>query len=269
MSAAHAMARAIWFLGTGVCAAPHPSAGPVRQPRSGPSRSIPAVACRPVAAAGDGGRSISAVLEVLPQLVANDGLRVIRAAIAEPTRYAIEPKIDGVRGLIVFRPDGVIETRNRRGQVRDWQRHRAFAVGLRRLAQRLPILWEGTVLDTELVAERFAGTMAALQGSARHGDALRVHVFDVPMLAGVDLRPLPWEQRRERLELLAKAFEDPYRLVPVVDPDASLVGDMEAGILEGIVLKDRRSTYRGGSRAGWSKVKDPSWHTRESWRFAR
>ena len=184
-------------------------------------------------------------------------------------RFAIEPKIDGVRGLIVFRPDRVVETRNRRGQVRDWQRHRPFAAGLRRLAERLPILWEGTVLDTELVAERFAGTMAALQGSARHGDALRVHVFDLPMLAGVDLRALPWHERRERLELLAQAFEDPYRLVPVVQPDTSLAVNMAAGVLEGIVLKDRSSTYRDGSRAGWSKVKDPSWYHREPWRFDR
>jgi ATP-dependent DNA ligase len=111
--------------------------------------------------------------------------------------------------------------------------------------------------------------MAALQGCARHGDALCVHVFDVPMLARVDLRPLSWEARREQLELLAQAFEDPYRLVPVVQPDTSLAADMAAGILEGIVLKDRRSTYRDGSRAGWSKVKDPSWYQRESWRFDR
>jgi ATP-dependent DNA ligase len=89
------------------------------------------------------------------------------------------------------------------------------------------------------------------------------------MLAGVDLRRLPWHERRQRLELLAQAFEDPYRLVPVVEPDTSLAADMEAGVLEGIVLKDRRSTYRDGSRAGWSKVKDPSWYAREAWRFNR
>jgi hypothetical protein len=35
------------------------------------------------------------------------------------------------------------------------------------------------------------------------------------------------------------------------------------------VLKDRRSTYRDGSRAGWSKLKDPSWYAREAWRFER
>ncbi len=44
---------------------------------------------------------------------------------------------------------------------------------------------------------------------------------------------------------------------------------MAAGVLEGIVLKDRRSTYRDGSPSGWSKVKDPSWYQREVWRFER
>ena len=109
------------------------------------------------------------MLDVVPQVVANDGRRALLAAIAEPSRFAIEPKIDGVRGLLVFRPDGVVETRNQSGQVRDWQRYKPFATGLRRLVQRLPILWDGTVLDAELIAGRFAGTMAARQGTARHG----------------------------------------------------------------------------------------------------
>ena len=94
-------------------------------------------------------------------------------------------------------------------------------------------------------------------------------VFDVPFLAGADLRRLSWQDRRERLELLAQAFEPPYELSPVVAPEVSLVDAMVAGELEGIVLKDRTSAYRDGSRAGWVKVKDPSWYSRESWRFDR
>ena len=44
---------------------------------------------------------------------------------------------------------------------------------------------------------------------------------------------------------------------------------MTAGDLEGIVLEDRRFSYRDGSRVGWVKVKDRSWYERESWRFDR
>jgi ATP-dependent DNA ligase len=58
--------------------------------------------------------------------------------------------------------------------------------------------------------------MAALFGSRRHRADLRVVVFDVSILAGVDLRPLPWQERRERLELVAQAFDVPLGLSPVV-----------------------------------------------------
>jgi bifunctional non-homologous end joining protein LigD len=98
---------------------------------------------------------------------------------------------------------------------------------------------------------------------------LRFIVFDVPILLGTDLRALPWQERRERLELLARAFDVPLELSPLVDPSVSLVEQMVDGRLEGIVLRDRSSTYRDGTRVGWSKVKDRSWYDREAWRFDR
>jgi ATP-dependent DNA ligase len=211
---------------------------------------------------------------VTPQLVGNNGLRALRLAVTDPERFACEPRVDGVRGLVVYQPDGTIETRNRRGERRDWLRGDAFEGGLRRLADRLPILWHGTVLDGELIADRFAGTMAALLGSKRHRDQLRFVVFDVPVLAGVDLRSLPWQERRERLELLAQAFDVPLELSPLVEQSRGLVEAMEDGRLEGIVLKDRTAPYRDGSRVGWTKLKDRSlkdrsWCAREAWRFDR
>jgi ATP-dependent DNA ligase len=57
---------------------------------------------------------------VVPQLVANDAPRALRQAIADPDRYACEPKVDGIRGLVVYGPEHTIETRNRRGERRDW-----------------------------------------------------------------------------------------------------------------------------------------------------
>ena len=206
---------------------------------------------------------------VLPQLVANDGRRALRQAIADPGRFACEPKVDGVRGLLVYQPERVLEMRNRRGARRDWLRGDAFEAGLRRLAARLPNVWQGTVLDGELTAGRFGGTMAALLGSTKHRADLRFVVFDVPFLLGADLRSLPWQARRDRLELLARAFEIPIELSPIVEPSTALVADMTDGRLEGIVLKDRTSTYRDGTRVGWSKVKDRSWYEREAWRFDR
>jgi hypothetical protein len=65
---------------------------------------------------------VPAILDVLPQLVANDGILALQAAIADPERFAVEPKVDGVRGLVVFDSDGRLETRNPRGIRRDWLR---------------------------------------------------------------------------------------------------------------------------------------------------
>jgi hypothetical protein len=117
---------------------------------------------------------------IVPQLVANNGTAALRAAIADPLRYGCEPKVDGVRGLVAYF-DGVAQTRNRRGERRDRLRGDDFEPGLRRLAVRLPILWEGTVLDGELTTGRFATTMSALLGSKRHRPDLRLVVFDVPV----------------------------------------------------------------------------------------
>jgi bifunctional non-homologous end joining protein LigD len=206
---------------------------------------------------------------VVPQLVANDGAKALRQAIADPDRYACEPKVDGVRGLVIYAAGRVLEMRNRRGEKHDWLRGDAFEAGLRRLGDRLPNLWEGTVLDGELTAGRFEGTMSALLGSKRFRPSLRFVAFDVPVLLGTDLRRLPWQERRDRLELLARAFDVPLELSPLVEPSVSLVEHMESGRLEGIVLKDRTSIYRDGTRVGWSKVKDRSWYEREAWRFDR
>jgi hypothetical protein len=43
---------------------------------------------------------------VMPQLVPNDGVHALRAAIDDPDAYGFEPKVDGVRLLLTFPPTG-------------------------------------------------------------------------------------------------------------------------------------------------------------------
>ena len=62
--------------------------------------------------------------------------------------------------------------------------------------------------------------MSAWLGFRTHRPNLRFVAFDVPILAGVDLRPLPWQ---DRLELLAEAFALPLELSPLVQPQAAFV----------------------------------------------
>lgn len=79
----------------------------------------------------------------------------------------------------------------------------------------------------------------------------------MPVFAGLDLRFESWQDRRQRLELLAQAFAYPLQLSPIVEPSSDLSAAIMDGYLEGIVLKDRTAEYRSGSRRGWSKVKSP------------
>ena len=55
----------------------------------------------------------------------------------------------------------------------------------------------------------------------------------------------------------------PFELSPIVEPSVARAEQMTDGRLEGLVVKDRRSPYRDGSRTGSFKVKNRSWYERE------
>ena len=78
-----------------------------------------------------------AIPTVTPQLLSNGGLRPLYAAIVEPQRYAIEPKVDGVPGLVAFLPGGLLETRTRRGERRQWLHRHPPAEKSQRSLKRL------------------------------------------------------------------------------------------------------------------------------------
>ena len=121
----------------------------------------------------------------------------------------------------------------------------------------------------ELTAGPFEGTMSALLGSKKFLPSLRFVVFDVPVLhrRGPREPDLAGATRPPRAPGLR--LPRPVGAQPLVESSVSLVEHLTDGRLEGIVLKDRTSTYRDGTRVGWSKVKDPGWYEREAWRFDR
>jgi hypothetical protein len=157
----------------------------------------------------------------------------MQRAIANPHADEIEPKVDGVRALLVFREDGVIEARNRRGLWRDGFRHEPFRRGIRALAERVPLLWQGSVLDGELTAGRFSATMAALHGSREHAPTCAS--------SGSTCRSWPaWTSGTSHgrragsgSKLLAQAFDVPYELSPLVEPSQALALHTADGRLEG------------------------------------
>jgi bifunctional non-homologous end joining protein LigD len=94
-------------------------------------------------------------------------------------------------------------------------------------------------------------------------------LFDLLRIDGVDVRGLPLEERRRRLQgqvaplpaelRFSESFDDPVRLLAVAD---------DLG-LEGIVSKRLDAPYRSGRRPEWIKVKTEAWRlaNRERWRL--
>ncbi len=92
-----------------------------------------------------------------------------------------------------------------------------------------------------------------------------VRLYDVLILDGEDLRELPWEVRRARLEaLMPRLPSDRFDLSPVIEADnfehlAELRAGARDAAIEGLMLKRRDSPYVAGRKTGlWYKWKrDP------------
>lgn len=92
-----------------------------------------------------------------------------------------------------------------------------------------------------------------------------VRLYDVLLVDGEDLRPMPWAERRARLEaLMARLPESHFDLSTVVDAEHfDHLGEIRAGArddaIEGLMLKRRDSPYIAGRKVGlWYKWKrDP------------
>jgi bifunctional non-homologous end joining protein LigD len=169
--------------------------------------------------------------------------------------FAMEPKHDGVRVLNTVDAAGV----------RRRSRHGTDLSGLAPAADdHLRHLPSGSVLDGELVA--FApdadGRVVHDFASVRHAvftrrpsTALSVAVWDVLVDAGRDVRALPWETRRERLDTLLQEGPAVMRS-PLLTCTAESVEHLIAAGWEGAVVKARGSRYRCGQRtAAWRKFK--------------
>ena len=92
-----------------------------------------------------------------------------------------------------------------------------------------------------------------------------VRLYDILFDGAEDLRPLPWSERRARLEAFVKALDperfDLSRLIAATDFEelAQIRSGARDAAIEGVMLKRRDSPYVPGRRAGlWYKWKrDP------------
>jgi bifunctional non-homologous end joining protein LigD len=164
-----------------------------------------------------------------------------------------EVKLDGYR-LQLRVANGKATLRTRKGL--DWTRKfQAIAD----VAAQLPdcmIDGEACALDHD-GAPDFAGLQAAL--SDGRDEDLIFFAFDLMLLEGEDLRPLPLVDRKARLQELLAGLKDRRKQIRYVEHletagDAVLASACKMK-LEGIVSKRRDAPYRSTRSADWTKAK--------------
>jgi ATP-dependent DNA ligase len=193
-------------------------------------------------------------------------------------RLACGEKVNGVRGIMHIRPEGIrITSRNRC----------AGTHLLNELTDNLPHLcrldlspWEGSIFDGELylqdefisletktnALEATAALLHCASDKAKNlqdlNGKIRYHVFDVIRARGEDLTTLPFKERLNFLQEFetltqARGFLENIEFEELVtkDKEEYLRKIIESGG-EGIVLKDLNAPYYLGARSkSWLKVK--------------
>ena len=180
----------------------------------------------------------------------------LAAAIADPVRFQVEEKYDGFRALIAISPDRSIAIRNRHGEDKGRIGNAPhLEAALRALADRIPQLYEGTLIDGELVGEDWAETAHLLGAAGKTDTRLRFVAFDLPFARGVDLRALSLSERRLGLETLFTDIGHQISVAPRLTPAADLLDQIWARGGEGLIVKELAAPYLSGNRSSWSKLK--------------
>jgi bifunctional non-homologous end joining protein LigD len=173
--------------------------------------------------------------------------------------WVLQPKYDGWRLLIEVLHGG---------RARAWTRHGTALAGrlggLEDLAAAA--IPAGTLLDGELVAlvagpdqrpvQDFAAIGRAVTGSdAAAQRQLRFVAFDAPRAGGEDLTGRPWHERDQRLRQLLAGADPRLCAIDTLAAQSDCHAQVVALGFEGSLLKQRRSTYRGGRHSTWRKYK--------------
>jgi bifunctional non-homologous end joining protein LigD len=162
-----------------------------------------------------------------------------------------EIKHDGYR-LIVRKKDDRVQLFTRRGDDRT-DRFPLIREAVAALRQR------ALVLDGEAVVCDDDGTanFAKLHSQA-YNDRAFLYAFDLLELSGVNVRPLPLEERRGKLQYLLRSVTGPgVQFNDHIVGDGATIFEHACKLgFEGIVSKHRERAYRSGRSKSWIKVKN-------------
>ncbi|MGC4251569.1 MAG: DNA ligase D [Sphingobium sp.] len=193
---------------------------------------------------------------VMPRFV-KPQLATLVDAVPVGNDWLHEIKFDGYRALIAVAGEKVtVFTRNGL----DWTEK--FGPLAREIAAMdLP----PALIDGEIVAfgpdgnPSFSALQAVLKrghGAEREDAPLSFFAFDLLSLDGVDLKPLPAIERKERLEALLHQAKPPIHVADhVIGAGEALFHSLCGAGQEGIISKRADAPYRGDRTRNWVKVK--------------
>jgi bifunctional non-homologous end joining protein LigD len=122
------------------------------------------------------------------------------------------------------------------------------------------------IIDAELTACDASG-MPDFTALLRKPDYICVWCFDLLSINDKDLRPLPYRERKARLEsLVNRSGDDHIRYSEHFEDPEALLKACARMKLEGIVSKRADASYRSGPSKDWIKVKCPAWREENAWR---
>ena len=185
----------------------------------------------------------------------------------------LEPKLDGVRILLIMERNGIVTSYSRNGKVFDNFTH--IEDQLRNVYSDIiyslgPEFSSGIVFDGEIVSESFQKLMgqARRKANVQNEDSI-FHIFDVLPLS--DFRHGHWNaQLSKRIKLLHQC-EIPFGILPNVEllPHIDVDLDTEQGVsdfqkycndmvesgFEGVMIKDFDAPYECKRNKFWLKYK--------------
>lgn len=176
----------------------------------------------------------------------------------EPPGWAYEPKWDGFRAIAWGGNEPRLDSRSLKPLLRYFPE----------LGAALDQLPDGTVVDTEIVViladvTRFDALQQRIHPAESRVNMLaettpaEIVAFDLLAEDGDDLRPLPYEERRARLERLFAKLTLPWHLTPAtgdMDEAARWFTDYESAGCDGIIVKRTDEPYVEDKR-NWVKWK--------------
>lgn len=243
----------------------HPTANPAAAASEAPTRPQPAPERRRSHSRGAAPVTVDpeSTSPTLEPMLAEHGTPAVARRLSDPS-WA-EVKWDGIRALGTW-SDGRMRLHARRGTDITARYPELTSDG----APFLPAT--DAVVDGEIVAFDRAGlpSFSLLQHRMHLTRAREIErevvrtpimymLFDLLRLDGHDLTGLPLHQRRTLLDDLIADLDAPVQVPPVFDDVDAALEASDAFGLEGVVVKDRDSRYRAGTRSpSWLKLK----HTR-------